>query len=546
LSGGMIVRLAWAVLSAVCGGVWLWRARHQEEATPAAQNWGRALCRLTLGLSAFWSVVWLAIALIRLPYPYELEWIGGAMRDHCERVIAGRPLYVPPGPDWFPYEYPPLYFWVSAAVVRVTGCGVFIAMRAVSIVSTLGCAVLLALWVRRAVARPHQDGSRRSGTIWGWIAAGIFLATYRFTGAWYDAERLDMLFLVLALLGIYLLVCATEEAPKGPASAPRIACACLSALAFSLAFLTKQQAVLFLAGGGAALLWRREGRLLVPYALTALLCCGGAILALNAATHGWFSYYCFHVPLSNGIRLNLARQYFVGDLPLYAPLIALLIVSLLAQRRNPDTVPRSDGGVAANAVLIAMTGMGLLGSLLSRAHWGGDQNVLMAGYIVLEAAACIAAGRWFAARPQTTALPLYALLLAQFVTLFYRPDLQIPHAANRAAGALYAQRIHQLERGGEVLCLDHGGLTTPPHFQMMGLLDVLNAEKRMPPALVTALKAHRFAAIVTDAPLDPNGAFAIVLESYAPSESLQLTTPWVVTGFPTPSPGRPVWVYRPR
>ena len=94
--------------------------------------------------------------------------------------------------------------------------------------------------------------------------------------------------------------------------------------------------------------------------------------------------------------------------------------------------------------------------------------------------------------------------------------------------------------------MDHGGLTTPPHFQMMGLLDVLNAEKQMPPTLVAALKAHRYAAIVTDELLDPNGKLGVFLESYAPAESFHLTTTWVVTGYPTPSPERPVWVYRPR
>jgi len=468
------------------------------------------------------------------------------MHDHCERVLAGQPLYVPPGADWFPYEYPPLYFWVSALVVRITGCPAFAAMRAVSILSTLGCAYLLSLWVRRSITRPDHDDSRKSGTIWGWIAAGIFLATYRFTRAWYDAERLDMLFLCLSLLGIYLLVCATDEAAKNPVGKQRMAYVCLSGLAFSLAFLTKQQAVLFMIGGGAALLWRREGRLLVPFALTALLLCAGAVVALNASTQGWFGFYCFHVPLANGIQLHLATKYFVEDLPLYAPLIALLIVPLWVQRHRAEPESRADRGVAANAVLIAMTGMGLLGSLISRAHWGGDQNVLMAGFIVLDVAACIAAGRWALRGSKAVTVPLYALLLAQFVTLVYRPDLQLPHAANREAGEYYSARIHGLEREGEVLCLDHGGMTLPRHFQRMALLDVLNSEKRMPPAFVAALKAHRYAAIVTDEPLDPAGKFAVVLESYRQAESLHLTTPWVVTGFPTPSPGRAVWVYRPR
>ena len=32
---------------------------------------------------------------------------------------------------------------------------------------------------------------------------------------------------------------------------------------------------------------------------------------LNRATQGWFGYYCFRVPLANGIRLNDLR-YAIG------------------------------------------------------------------------------------------------------------------------------------------------------------------------------------------------------------------------------------------
>lgn len=544
MSGGMTIRLMWAVLSAISGSIWLWRTRNQD-ADLAMQSRAQTACSLVLGLATFWSLAWQWTAFIRLRYPYELEWIGGAMRDHCAQVLAGKPLYVPPGPGWFPYEYPPLYFWVSAGLVRITNIGIFEAMRLVSIFSTLGCWMLIWRWVRHSIVRPGSEASVKAGKIWGQIAAGVFLATYRFTGAWYDVERLDMLFLFLSLLGIYFLVRATEPGPDS-ASPPAFLPACFSALAFSLAFLTKQQAVLFIVGAGAALLWRREWKLFVPFVLTTVVLCGGAVQWLNAATQGWFGYYCFHVPLSNGIHLNLAAQYFIGDLPLYAPLIALLVISLLARRSSASETSPSGRGIAANAVLIAMTGMGLLGSLLSRAHWGGDQNVLMAGFIVLAAAGCIAAGRWAVANPTRTPLPLYALLLAQFVTLIYRPDLQWPHAANREAGENYTRSIRRLEQEGEVLCLDHGGQTTPAHFQMMGMLDVLNTEKRLPPAFVEALRNHRYAAIVSDAPIDPKGAFAVILENYPVSKTLHLTTTWVVTGYPTPSPERPVWVYRPR
>ncbi len=558
--------MIWALAATVAGALWLLGRQRPNPTDPTERQSSRltSILRVSaLALCAFWAVCWLGIALIRLGYPFELEWNGGEMRDHCARLLAGQALYVAPGPGWFPYEYPPLYFWVSAGVSRLTGCDPYQGMRWVSILSTLGSAALVVVWVRRLV------GDRRVGLLWGALSAGLFLAAYRMTGAWFDIERLDMLFLFLSLLGIVWL-------------GEGLVASTLSALALTLAFFTKQQAVLFIVAGAAALTWRREWRQLLGFCAVALLACLLPALALNAATHGWFGYYCFKVPLANGIQPNLARLFLLSDLPLYAPMIAIVVLALITSLRNraPSPIPRSlsqqaghedliqepqpgaisqetpqigslargqqNGYRTGNAVLVAMTAAGLLGSLLSRAHWGGDQNVLLAGYLFLGIAACVAAGRWEAWAPAVGA-PLYALVLAQLFALVYRPDAQLPARAALQAGQRYAAAIRALEREGEVLCLDHGGFTSPAHFQIMGLLDVLKTEKRVPPTLVAALRAHRYAAIVTDELPKPDTLFyGELLRDYAPAERLNLPTPWVVTGYLTPAPDRPVWVLRPR
>ena len=636
----MLARLAFAVVSAIIGGLWLFRASvagksgladstlendvatgktadttapgvseaqpPNNDAAAGADTPGLDRSRSAAGplrtivllWCAVWAAIWLTIALLRLRYPYELEWIGGAIRDHCERVLAGRPLYAQPGPDWFPFEYPPLYFWASALLMRVLHDSSFASMRLVSILSTLGCAAILGLWVRQCAPVPR-------GRAWAYIAPGIFLATYRFTGAWYDVERLDMLFLLFSLLGGYLLSramagkSARGQAPvrlgSGQLDRPDLSDRSgrsdradqsgrpdtpdrsgkrpvnhlpliLAALAFWLAFLTKQQAVLFLFGSCAALAWARHWRSLALFtALSAALCLGSVAL-LNQATQGWFGYYCFHVPLANGIKLNLAAQFFTIDLPLYAPLIAVVGVLAVGSRYSAIRNPRLRVSPAIASPLAASPAsdsvfrlpiadcrlpafswclMGLAGSLLSRAHWGGDQNVLMAGFIGLTLVGCIMAAQAEAAMSRVGA-PLYALALLQLATLVYRPDAQIPTAANRAAAERYEAEVRKLEREGEVLCLDHGGVSTTRHFHLMGLIDVIGSEKRMPPSLTEALRAHRYAAIVTDAPLDPNGALAEFLIYYRPHSSLKIDKPWVVTGFPTPSPGREVWILRPK
>jgi len=566
----MLARLALACMAAVLGGFWLYRSIASPASATAESSRAlddtqagsksravRWLRILVLSWCALWAVIWLAIALLRLRYPVELEWCGGAMRDHCERILAGLPLYAAPGPDWIPYEYPPLYFWVSALLMRALHDGSFMSMRAVSTMSTIGCAAVLFLWVR------HSTRSA-AGRTWGAIAAGVFLATYRFTGAWYDVERLDMLFLLFALLGGYWLDLACglsadrtnrtyrantidqpdERSGRSSGAAPEgraIALVLLSAIAYWLAFLTKQQAVLFLFGSVAALAWSRQWRKLALFSAVSALLCLGSFALLNRVTDGWFGYYCFRVPLANGIRLNLAAQYFTTDLPLYAPLLALIAVRLILTRLpagNPQhsTVSRP----AATWCL-----MGLLGSLLSRAHWGGDQNVLMAGFIAITLAACMLAAR-LEATSQRRAAPLLALVFAQLIVLVYRPDAQVPSFANRDAGTRYAAAVSKLEQQGEVLCLDHGAVTSPRHFHLMALLDVVGTEKGLPPSLMQALKSRRFSAILTDAKPAPGGALDALTANYIPAECLKIDTPWVVTGFPTPDKGRPVWILRPK
>lgn len=628
----MIARLAFAVVTAVIGGAWLFRAASRaaasregvvrEESGHAEMRRGGEETRhpgrpagwlrtAALVWCAVWAAVWLGISLARLRYPFELEWAGGAMRDHCERILAGRPLYVAPGPDWIPFEYPPLYFWVSAALMRLLHDGSFVPMRLVSILSTLGSAAVLCAWVR-------QEAGTAGGRTWGLIAAGVFLASYRFTGAWYDIERLDMLFLFLSLLGGFWLARAFDLCTGGPnpptpfpavrpvwdsfatltgkgetnsspllarderpgerlgeevsdsaigrgshslAQADRPLSAggglmestsvtgvrelylVLSAIAFWLAFLTKQQALLFLVGGALALACRRQWRRLALFGALSAFLCGGSVVLLNRATGGWFGYYCFHVPLANGIRLNLAAQYFTIDLPLYAPAIAVIIVVMMVALRARTVLLNSRPVVTPAA--LAWIAMGLIGSLLSRAHWGGDQNVLIAGFVALALLVCILAAR-LETHIAAAAIPLYALTFAQLLTLVYRPDQQIPNRSNRESAERYETAVRRLESDGEVLCLDHGGISRTRHFHLMGLLDVIGSQKALPTEIAAALRSHRYSAILSDAKPEPGGALEEMQRDYTSVENLGIESPWVATGFPTPSPGRTVWVLLPR
>lgn len=532
-TGAMKARLAFAIVCALLLGVWLWRDMgRQADSAPSRERLVAGLRAVVLALCGFWTLAWFAIAAVRFRYPFELEWASGAMRDACAHVVNGQPLYPPPGGGWFPYEYPPFYFWVSAVVMRVFGDVSYSAMRLVSIVSTLGSAVLIVLWVRDLLRVDKVEESTqpdRRPLLWGLIAAGLFLAAYRLTGAWYDIERLDMLFLLLSLAGTYALERAITQ--------NRILALITSAVLFMLAFLTKQQAVLFIVGGLAALLWLRRGRQALVFGALSVALCGGAVVALNAATGGWFGYYCFKVPLANGIQPYLVGQFLLGDMPLFAPVIASVIVLGVSVIRSKESRNRY-------VLLACITAMGLAGSLLSRAHWGGDQNVLITGYVFLGIAACVLAGQAERHYP-AAGLSIYALLLAQLLVMVYRPGAQLPTEANRSAGARYQELVQNLEREGEVLCLEHGGFTKTSHFQLLGLLDIMKTEKRLPPDFEAALQSHRYAAILTDAEPGNDDLSRTMRQAYPHVECLNLPDTWIVTGFLTPTPTRRVWLLRP-
>ncbi len=122
----------------------------------------------------------------RVSYPYPLEWCEGAIVVQIHRVLAGQHLYVEPSLEFTSYIYPPLYYYVSALPALVFGTGHF-APRLVSLLSILGCFVLLGRWVRDETDDP----------IAGLAAVGLLSATYQLTGYWFELARVDAFFLLL-------------------------------------------------------------------------------------------------------------------------------------------------------------------------------------------------------------------------------------------------------------------------------------------------------------------------------------------------------------
>src|SRR5215813_5331333 len=79
---------------------------------PARRRWDppRAvrLAAALLGLAAI--ATYLVTALLRLTYPFPLEYLESNSLVEVQRILSGRPLYAAPAVGYVPDGYPPLYF----------------------------------------------------------------------------------------------------------------------------------------------------------------------------------------------------------------------------------------------------------------------------------------------------------------------------------------------------------------------------------------------------------------------------------------------------
>ena len=380
------------------------RAAASQENEPAARASRWLLIAAIAGIG--FIVMYLVIALVRLRYPYELEWIEGGMVDHVARIRDGHSLYASPSLTFTADIYTPLYFLVSAAVSLVTGLG-FFPLRLVSLLASIALFGALA----KLTMTDTDDW------ISGVVAAGLFAACFRIGGAWLDTARVDTLCIALLFWGL-VVARQARTARNGV----------VAGVLISSAFLAKQVALFPAVAVAVFFLAARRGRSVTgSYVLTVLVGIGGTTLVANAITHGWYSFYVFELPARHEIASENYVDFFTHDLIRPLPVVLLLVIAaFVALRRRMD-------GLLFHAIV---GGAVLFAAYSARLHTGGYDNVLLPIYAELAVLGAIGvhsllrspARRWVA-----TAAGL--LVLAQFALLLYNPIDQLPTAADRRAGA---------------------------------------------------------------------------------------------------------------
>lgn len=435
---------------------------------------------LLLG-AATYLLVYLGIALSRMAYPFELEWMEGGSVVHVQRVLEGQPLYVAPSLEFIPSIYTPFYFYLSSLFALALGNG-FFPLRLVSFLASIGCFALIFLIVNR----------RTSSRYAAFTAACLFAAAFRIAGAWFDLARVDTLFLFLMLAGVY-----AYDSPH------RSVRSLLAPVLVFLAFFTKQTGLILGAAlSAAALLTRkRSERFIFPLVFGALVV--GSALIMNGRSDGWFGYYVFNLPAQHDILEIVLVRFWTNDLAKHLAIAICLgaIPFLGLEEEGKHNIERflQDGAVLGSLLMVAY---------LPRIHAGGYDNVLMPAYAAIALYFGIGLATSLKAsegKPKLLALLLVAIAI-QFASLIYPPGQEIPSVEDSRQGQQLLALISSFE--GEVYLSAHPWYLEkadkPSQAQDMAVRDILRASdtgfwsRRLRREMAAAVEGGRYEAFIVD------------------------------------------------
>lgn len=387
---------------------------------------------LSLAASAY-IVLYLVLALLRMKYPYELEWTEGVMLQHVQEILAGRPIYGKPNLHFIPAIYTPMYSYLASGLARLTG-PTFLCTRLLSWLGSLGCLGLIFALVRRETGRWEA----------ALFSAGLFAATYRACGAWFDISRVDSVFLCFNLAGIYTLSLIKTpslcDGDKMTGAWKKRACAVGWIF---LAFLTKQSTLFIFAPVLIYLwIWERKGFWWFFLGWGGLV--GLSTLFFNTLTQGWYNYYVFSLLSQHPISSHEIVDFWTRDLFATLPVSMLLAGFYLWRSFRKPKLP--------HRWFMLFLGAGMVGaSWSSRIHYGGYDNVLMPAYAWLAMASGMAIleaeqllRRSTSPKKKAWLFGFYALVGLQLGWLAYSPAAQLPSAADRSAGKMLTGLVRDL------------------------------------------------------------------------------------------------------
>ena len=437
----------------------------------------KTLDGLVIAAGGAYVLLFLFSATLRLIYPYEVEWNEGVVLDHAIRVLTGKPIYAAPSLDFAAFVYTPLYYYVTALLMKIGGVGLW-SGRLISILATLLTAGIAGRIVQRET---HSNFLAFSGI-------ALYLAFYHITGFFYDIVRMDALALLLVVISVYAVMYVRQGY-------------LIAALFAVLAYFTKQQMIYIVPAIAIGLAFRHKKQALW-FSILSIGFILFSTLAFNWTTNGWYRFYTLTIP---GIKaaqsfswitaIEFSPKWIFGSLGLFT-LVILIVMVMRGKKNTQNNWP----------ILLGAFVMALISSAMSIGNSGGYQNVFMPLTLMIAIVFPLSIHIIANTLPEWSGLARGIILLA-FLSLAYNPlgeKMLFASARQLHAGDEFIAKLKAIP--GDVWIPFHGYIGTlagkPTHVHFMAMNDALvphdATSQRFQHEIDSSLAAHCFSAVILD------------------------------------------------
>ena len=437
----------------------------------------RIIKGLTYLAAAAFIMAFIVIAVMRINYPFELEWMEGGQLEHVVRILDGQEIYVEPSLEFIPYIYTPLYSYISAGVAEITGVS-FFPLRLVSYVSVLFTFVVLFFLVKKETKSSY----------WGLMAAGLYAAMYKIGGFWFDIARVDSLFILFFIISIYYLL-----------KNDKLYNAVIAGIFAALSFLTKQS-VVFMLFPLVLYLFVYKRKVALYYFSVLMVISVGVSLYFNIKTDCWYWFWNFGLPATHHWNWKYIYAFWTDDLFLSLAVAVIAVTAVFFKFNKEDNKPDKE---KTYFYIYFLAGC-LLDSWLLRLHYGGYLNALFPAFLAIAMLAPIGLAKLEKSaegKDNIKSLVYFALLL-QFSVLIYNPAKAIPTKQDEADGRKFIETLGNIKGDVFVPCHSYiprlAGKKSYAHAVVLHDLFISKShwKEKVRKELDSALSHQRFSAVI--------------------------------------------------
>ncbi|MGB9852044.1 MAG: ArnT family glycosyltransferase [Candidatus Kapaibacteriota bacterium] len=415
------------------------------------------------------------VMLLRIQYPYQLEWMEGGEIEHIIRLLEGKSIYCEPNIDFIPYIYTPLFYYLGLGFAFLFSPS-FFSIRLISLLS-----FLISLWYIYQIVRISTNDK-----FWGIVAIGIYSLSFSTTGFWFDLARVDILANLFLIASFYYMLKGKEKDIV------------LSAILSFFAFYTKQTnllVTLFL----CIPLFLGNRKLALRFSFVYLLLVLISTIVETIVSNGWYLFWNFYFPSTHHWIWSRAVTFWTIDiLPFYSIALAIIIALILIDLEQSFKPKLS-------YFIFLFIGT-MVSSYFSRLHYGGYLNVLIPFVFSISVFFPFALNelgkKEFLSRK--VRFVLFVFVFFQFALLMYDPIYPIPKESDKKEIEQVLNFAKSFD--GEVYLMGYNfaqsrlGLPSRPHYVLVNDLLISNVPQKQKflEEFENALKRKKFKAIVLD------------------------------------------------